>query len=176
VLREGLSTAIAAAKLGAVASHPRRVVDRATRGRHTSLEPSAAAAARRSSSRSPQPRIVAGSQPQNRARSSFASFDRLDKRFSDGAAAPASRLHGQPFVQPIKTRELEPRALLGLGFRFCGILRFIALLCARARARAPTATQSAGSQHRNETLIPERGALQVLIGWPNGLLRSKPEV
>jgi hypothetical protein len=40
VLRAGLSTAIAAAKLGAVASHPRRVVDRATRGRHTSLEPS----------------------------------------------------------------------------------------------------------------------------------------
>jgi hypothetical protein len=175
VLRAGLSTAIAAAKLGAVASHPRRVVDRATRGRHTSLEPSSSGAAFVVAIAT-QPRIVAGSQPQNRARSSFASFDRLDKRFSDGAAAAASRLHGQPFVQPIKTRELEPRALLGLGFRFCGILRFIALLCARARARAPTATQSAGSQHRNETLIPERGALQVLIGWPNGLLRSKPEV
>jgi hypothetical protein len=43
------------------------------------------------------------------------------------------------------------------------------------RARAHTATQSAGSQHRNETLIPERGA-RVLIGWPNGLRRSKPEV
>jgi hypothetical protein len=30
---------------------------------------------------------------------------------------------------------------------------------ARGAAPPPTATQSAGSQHRNETLIPERGAL-----------------